>query len=288
MSAARPRTLTAAAAPVFMGTALAFWYGNAKALPALAALVGAVLIQVATNLVNDVADFERGGDTERRVGPMRVTQAGLLSPAQVKRGATVAFALALVVGVYLVSVGGWPILVVGIVSILAGWAYTAGPFPLAYNGLGDLFVFVFFGPVAVIGTYWVQALEVRPDLLLAGVAAGALNTAILAANNLRDLDTDRAAGKRTLPVLFGRMAGRFEYTLLVSMAALALPTGVVAYQWSMGVLAALLACLTLAAPLFTVLREDQAERLRPVLPATARSVGLYGLLFSVGLVLGAL
>jgi 1,4-dihydroxy-2-naphthoate octaprenyltransferase len=160
--AARPKTLPAAAAPVVVGTAVALSEGVFSPGPALAALLGALLIQIATNFANDVFDYKKGADTGQRLGPLRVTQAGLLTPAQVMAGMWLTFGLAVLVGVYLVWVGGWPIVVIGLLSILSGMAYTGGPFPLGYNGLGDLFVFIFFGLVAVGGTYYVQALTLSP------------------------------------------------------------------------------------------------------------------------------
>jgi len=286
VEAARPRTLTAAAAPVLMGIGLAYAHGRFNALPAGAALVGALLLQIGTNFANDYYDFMRGSDTPDRVGPRRVTQAGLVAPQTVKRAMQVAFGLAILVGVYLVWVGGMPILVIGLLSVLSGWAYTGGPFPLAYNGLGDLFVLVFFGPVAVAGTYWVQALAFGPELLVAGLAIGGLSTAILVANNLRDLSTDLAAGKRTLPVLLGRRAGRVEYLLMVSLATLALPVGVLGYGWTPWVYIAFLAIASLAPTVRRVLVEEEASALMPALPATARGAGLFGVLFATALVLG--
>ncbi|MEZ4417606.1 MAG: 1,4-dihydroxy-2-naphthoate polyprenyltransferase [Gemmatimonadota bacterium] len=278
IQASRPKTLTAALAPVWIGIGYALWQGQFRPLPALAALVGAILIQIGTNLANDYYDHERGGDTSARVGPQRVTQAGLIPPAAVRRAAFLTFGAALLVGIYLVGVGGLPILVIGVLSLLSGWAYTGGPFPLAYNGLGDLFVLIFFGPVAVGGTYWVQALEWRGDLLLAGLAVGALSTAILAANNLRDLATDRTAGKRTLPVLLGRSAGRAEYLVMVGAGVLALPIGVWLYGWPRWVLVGLAVVAALARPLRLVLLEEDARALLPALPLTARATGLFGIL----------
>jgi 1,4-dihydroxy-2-naphthoate octaprenyltransferase len=152
--AARPKTLTAAAAPVLVGTGLAAYLAEIATVPAAAALLGALLIQVGTNLANDYYDFVRGGDTEDRIGPVRVTQAGLISPASVKRAMVLVLGLAVLVGLYLVAVGGWPVLVIGVASIACAVLYTGGPYPLAYHGLGDVFVFVFFGLVAVGGTYW--------------------------------------------------------------------------------------------------------------------------------------
>ena len=266
-----------------MGIGLASAHGRFSLLPALAAIGGAVLIQIGTNFANDYYDFMRGGDTEARVGPRRVTQAGLIAPGAVKRAMFMTFAAAVLLGCYLVWVGGIPIVVIGVLSVLSGWAYTGGPYPLAYNGLGDLFVLTFFGPVAVAGTYWVQALEFRPELIVAGLAIGGLSTAILVANNLRDLPTDKAAGKRTLPVLLGRSAGRVEYLVMVGLAAVALPIGVSQYGWTPWVYVALLAIFILIPTLKRVWTEDEASQLMPALPATARSAGLYGLLFAVAL-----
>ncbi len=285
--AARPKTLTAALAPVWIGVGYAVWEGHFRPLPALAALVGAVLIQVGTNFANDYYDHQRGGDTSARVGPVRVTQAGLIQPDSVRRAAFVMFGLAFAVGTYLVAVGGWPIVVIGVASLLSGWAYTGGPFPLAYNGLGDLFVLVFFGPVAVAGTYWVQALQWRPGLLVAGIAVGALATAILVANNLRDLDTDSAAGKRTLPVLLGRRAGRMEYLVLLLVTGAASALGVVRFGWPATTLLGFLALASALRPLGIVWREREASRIMPALPLTARATGLYGLLVGLGFVLGS-
>jgi 1,4-dihydroxy-2-naphthoate octaprenyltransferase len=183
IQAARPKTLPAAAAPVLLGVGLAVWRGQVAWLPALAALFGALLIQIATNLANDYFDHARGADTEERVGPVRVTAAGLVPPAAVKRAMILTLAAALCVGLYLVAVGGWPIVVIGVVSLVLAVAYTGGPYPLAYNGLGDVFVFVFFGLVAVAGTYYVQALSFPAEAWWLGAGTGSLSTAILVVNN---------------------------------------------------------------------------------------------------------
>ena len=286
VQAARPRTLLAAVAPVTMGGALAWADGRFAPLPAAAALVGALLIQIGTNLANDYYDFRRGGDADDRVGPERVTQSGRVPPERVLRGAAVAFGLALLVGVYLVAVGGWPILVIGVLSLVFGWAYTGGPWPLAYHGLGDPFVLLFFGPVAVAGTYWVQALTLPPGPVVAGVGVGALNTAVLVANNLRDLESDRRAGKRTLAVAWGRGFGRAEYVLAFLVAALVPWVGTIWLGWPALVLTSWIALVVGIPTLRRVLVRERAEDLMPALPATARVVGLYGLLFSVGVALG--
>ncbi|MCU0699917.1 MAG: 1,4-dihydroxy-2-naphthoate polyprenyltransferase, partial [Myxococcaceae bacterium] len=213
--ATRPKTLVAGFVPVAVGLAVAFKLGRLEWLPALGTLVGALLIQIGTNLFNDAYDFKRGADTTDRLGPPRATQQGWLSPEAVMRGAIGCFALAFVVGLYLVSVAGWPLLVVGVVSLLAGYAYTGGPFPLAYHGLGDVFVLVFFGLVAVGGTVFVQTQTVSVLALLAGVPVGALGVALLAVNNVRDAKTDVLANKRTLVVRLGVAFGKAEYVAMV-------------------------------------------------------------------------
>ena len=209
--AARPKTLPAAAAPVVAGTAVAaldhfFHFG-----PALAALLAALLLQIGANIANDVFDFHRGADNEKRLGPLRVTQAGLLTPRQVLTGMWLTFGLAAVLGGYLAWVAGWPVILIGLASIAAAIAYTGGPFPLGYHGLGDLFVFIFFGLVAVSGTYFVQAMSLSPLAVWTGVPLGLLITAILVVNNLRDLETDRATGKHTLAVRLGENGTQIEY-----------------------------------------------------------------------------
>ena len=287
--AARPKTLTAAAAPVFLGTGLALGRGGFSALPALAALVGALLIQIGTNLANDYYDFVRGGDTEARVGPTRVTQAGLIPPPTVRNATFLVLGLALLLGVYLVWVGGLPILVLGLASLVCALAYTGGPYPLAYHGLGDLFVFLFFGLVAVAGTFWVQALSFGPEVLLAGAGMGAFNTAILVVNNLRDLETDAAAGKKTLAVWLGHSGSKFELMFLVSMGLGAPLVGLVFYDWTPWVLIS----LGVVVPLLGVARTvavygpgDDPRSLIPPLGGTALAAGLYGLLLGLGLALG--
>jgi len=284
--AARPKTLTAAAAPVVAGTGLAALHGAAAALPALAALVGALLIQIATNLANDYYDHVRGGDTPERVGPLRVTQAGVLEPAAVKRAMIAVLAAALLVGVYLVWVGGWPIAILGLASLACAVLYTGGPWPLAYHGLGDVFVFVFFGLGAVGGTYWVQALRWSPDAMLLGAGMGALITAILVVNNLRDIPTDARAGKRTLAVRIGVGATRAEYALLM-MGALVVPAvGVALYGWPRASLAALLVVPLYMRPVGRVLRFREPRELLPALGETSRVVAVYGVLLGLGLAFG--
>lgn len=284
--AARPKTLTAAAAPVLAGTGLAAHHGVLAWTPAAAALLGALLIQIGTNFANDYYDFVRGGDTEERVGPTRVTQAGLIAPERVRRAMVGVLALAMLVGVYLVDVGGWPIVVIGLASVACAVLYTGGPFPLAYHGLGDVFVFVFFGLVAVSGTYYVQGLTWPADALLAGAGLGALNTAILVVNNLRDLDTDAKAGKRTLAVRIGGAGTKVEYVLLL-VAAIAVPiVGVMWHGWPPAALASVVAVGLAYAPLGRVVGHTDPAELNPALGGTARVVALYGALLALGLALG--
>lgn len=287
--ASRPRTLTAAAAPVLLGSGLALGRETFRPLPALVALVGALLIQVGTNLANDYYDHARGGDTEDRIGPLRVTQAGLIPPPTVRNATYVVLSLALLSGVYLVWVGGWPILAVGVASLVCAVAYTGGPFPLAYHGLGDLFVFVFFGLLAVGGTYWVQALDLSWDVLLAGTGMGAFNTAILVVNNLRDLESDARAGKRTLAVRLGRRGTKAELLLLLLVAFAAPLLGMAFLGWSPWSLVSLAAALPLPGSLSTLLRyapPADPRILIPPLGSTAQAAGLYGLLLGTGLALG--
>ena len=284
--ASRPKTLTAAAAPVVVGTGLAAFHGVAATLPALAALAGALLIQIATNLANDYYDFVRGTDTHERVGPLRVTQAGLLSPGAVRAGMIVTLALAFVVGIYLVAVGGWPIVGIGLASLACAVLYTGGPYPLAYHGLGDPFVFVFFGLVAVAGTYYVQGLAWARDALVAGSAMGALITAILVVNNLRDIDTDRKAGKRTLAVRLGKGGTRAEYVFLLVAAFAAPLVGIVGFGWPRAAAAALLAAPLAVPPVRRVLGHAEAHELLPALGETSRVVAIYGALLALGLALG--
>src|SRR5882757_1075563 len=202
--AARPKTLAASVTPVLAGTALAFRdLATMHWQPFVFALLGAVFIQIGTNYVNDALDFRKGADTHTRLGPLRVTAAGLLSAEAVLRGAYVCFFLAALCGIPLILLGGWPIAAIGIASIAAAYAYTGGPYPLAYHGLGELFVMIFFGFVAVGGSYYVQTVKFDVRALLAGFAVGCLAVALLAINNLRDVNSDRTSNKRTLAVRFG-------------------------------------------------------------------------------------
>ena len=286
MLAVRVRTLPAAATPVIVGTGAAIGSGTFAPVPALAALVGALLLQIGANFANDLFDFLRGADTAARVGPTRVTQARLLTPRQVRTGMVAVFVAAALIGVYLVAVGGWLVALIGVTAILAAVAYTGGPFPLGYHGLGELFVFLFFGLAAVCGTYAVQAGSVRAVAWWAAAPLGALATAIIVVNNLRDIATDRAAGKRTLAVRVGERGTRVEYCALLVVAYLVPPL-----MWVAGVASpwALLALgsLPLALPLARRLMGERGRALNGVLAGTARLELVYGLLLALGLALGA-
>lgn len=283
--ASRPKTLPAATAPVIVGLGVALSEGVANLLPALAALLGALLLQIGANLANDVFDFKKGADKGDRLGPLRVTQAGLLSPGQVMAGMGVVFGLATLIGVYLVWVAGWPIVLIGLCSILAALAYTGGPYPLGYNGLGDIFVFSFFGPVAVCGTYYVQALTVSLAAWVAAIPIGLLATAILVVNNLRDVDTDRQAGKRTMAVRLGRRGAQVEYALLLAGAYLVPPLMWLCGLAGPGVWLAWLSALALP-PLLNLIFTQQGKILNKALAQTGQVELLYAILFSVGLVIG--
>jgi len=284
MLATRPKTLPAAAAPVVVGTAVAIAEGAFAAGPALAALLGALLLQIGSNLANDVFDYKKGADTSARLGPTRVTQAGFLSPRQVLTGMWLTFGLAALIGLYLIWVGGWPIIAIGVLSIAAAIAYTGGPFPLGYHGLGDLFVFIFFGLAAVCGTYYVQAGTVSGLAWLAAVPVGGLIVNILVVNNLRDIESDRAAGRRTLAVRLGVRGAQVEY-LLWLVVAYAVPPLLGLFGLASGWL--MLTWLSLPAalsPTRLVLRE-QGRILNQALAGSARFALIYSLLFAVGLLL---
>lgn len=282
--AARPRTLPAAASPVIMGTAMAYNDGGFHFASAAAALSGALLIQIGTNFANDYFDHIKGVDTVHRTGPTRATQAGLVSPRQMIIAASAAFAFALLIGIYLVIRGGWPIVAIGLSAIACGYLYTGGPAPIGYIGLGDLFVLVFFGPVAVGGTYYVQTGGSSQLAMIAGLSAGLLSTAILTVNNLRDVDTDRMAGKKSLAVRFGKQFAKWEY-LFCSAVALLVPALIAVKindHWF--VLLTLVTAPFLAKPTFAVFRHTGAA-LNTTLGDTGKALFLFSLLFAFGWIL---
>lgn len=282
--AARPATLTAAFAPVAVGTACAWRVGGVRWDAALAALLGAFFIQIATNFANDMFDFQKGADDEERLGPTRAAQAGLLTVRQLRGGIIVAFALAMGTGVYLTWIAGPVVVVIGLASIAAGLAYTGGPFPLAYNGLGDVFVLAFFGFVAVCGTTFVQALFVPEVAWAASIPIGALATAILVVNNVRDFEGDAHAGKTTLVVRFGRNGGVREYALLLA-AAYATPVIMFLLGWTSAWVCLPLLTIPWAVRLFLSVVGDRGVALNRTLVGTARLLSVFGVLFALGIAL---
>jgi 1,4-dihydroxy-2-naphthoate octaprenyltransferase len=283
--AARPKTLLAAVTPVWVGSACALASDAFRWGPALGALLGAMLLQVASNFANDVFDYEKGADTAARLGPARAVAAGWLSPAAMRRGLWVVIGLLLVVGAYLVSVAGPVLLAIGAASIVSAIAYTGGPYPLGYHGLGDVFVLIFFGFVAVTGTVYVQAASVPPLAWWAAVPVGCLATAILVVNNVRDVETDVIAGKRTLPARFGRRFGVFEYWGLLGLSYAALLQPDLAH--ATGVFALLpVATLPLALALGRQVSRRRGAALNPVLARTALLLFAFGALLGVAIVLG--
>jgi 1,4-dihydroxy-2-naphthoate octaprenyltransferase len=280
--ATRPKTLWVAVAPVLIGTAMAFEDSAGHWLSALAALVAAVLIQVGTNFANDYFDFKKGADQHQRLGPTRMTQAGFIKPHSMRTATIIAFSFALVVGIYLVWRGGWPIAVIGLLSILFGIMYTGGPYPLGYHGLGEIFVLFFFGPVAAGGTYYVQALDINSIVLLAGLPPGLFSVAILTVNNLRDVESDRLAGKKTSAVHFGRTFARVQYLLSIAVATL-LP--VLFYITTHRHIFSSLTLLVLPAAIpaiMTVFNKTDGPTLNNVLATTGKLLLLYSVIFSVG------
>jgi 1,4-dihydroxy-2-naphthoate octaprenyltransferase len=269
-------------APVLVGTALAGTEGTFKPLRFACALIGSVFIQIGTNLANDYSDARRGADTDDRLGPVRVTAGGLMPPRHVLIGTYVAFGVAVAAGAYLIAVAGWQLLVVGLASIAAGVLYTGGPRPYGYEGLGELFVFLFFGVVAVVGSYFVQVERFEWEAFALSVPVGLLAAAILVVNNVRDVDTDRRAGKRTLAVKLGRTRARRLFATMVYCAFL-VPLAV----WLAGGLSAwiliTLAALPLAVPLVrTVAARSDGPALNGALAATGQLLAAFSLLLAVG------
>lgn len=280
--ASRPKTLPAALAPVLIGTAMAVGSGKGHLLSALLAGCGALLIQIGTNFANDYFDFVQGADDHTRTGPTRATQAGWVQPSAMRTAFVLTFSLAALVGTYLVWRGGWPIVVIGAFSILFGIIYTGGPFPLGYFGLGDIAVFIFFGLVAVGGTYYVQALEWPAMVWVSGIAPGCFSTAILDINNYRDIHSDRKAGKRTLAVRFGPGFAKTEYALCIAFGSLT-PLVLVVF-FDAPVLSAL-STLTLVAAIPTLRKVFTLEPgpvYNTILAETGKLLLLYSILFSVG------
>jgi 1,4-dihydroxy-2-naphthoate octaprenyltransferase len=281
--AIRPKTLPAAVGPVAVGTAVAFADGHFMALPALGCFLGAMLLQIGVNLANDYFDFKNNIDSDERQGPVRVTQSGLIAPEDVKRGMIICLILAAFVFLYLGVVGGPPIILVGIASVLAALAYSGGPYPIASNGLGEMFVFIFFGLVAVGGTYYIQAKDLTAVALMAAVPPGLLITAIMVVNNLRDIDTDKKAGKNTLAVILGRYRTIIEYKSLIWVSYL-IPVLMLIMDMSDAFILLPLTTFPMARSLIFKVECDLGSNLNELLSSTARLSLIYSLMFSFGLV----
>jgi len=282
--AARLKTLPAAISPVILGSALAYHDGSFYLIICAMTFMAAVLIQIGTNFANDVFDFEKGTDREDRLGPARVTQSGLISAKKMKQAMWLAFTIAICVGFYLVFIGGWPIVLIGLASIAAGIAYTGGPYPLGYHGLGDMFVFIFFGLIAVPGTYYLQTGTINELSLWMGAAMGMLSTAILVVNNLRDADTDTISGKKTLAVRFGKKFSKIQYSFLLLIPFL-LPL----YIWynfenELSVLITIFA-LPISFHLIIQILSRRGSDLNLVLSRTARFLFIFTVLLSTGLII---
>jgi len=281
--ACRPKTLVCAFVPVAVGAAAAHQAGSLAVIPTLVALLGAVLIQIGANFANDVFDADKGADTEERVGPTRAVASGLLSGSAMRTGIVVAFGLATLCGGYLVTISGWPIIAIGVLSILSALAYTGGPYPLGYHGLGDVFVWVFFGPVAVCGTALVAHGSVPLVAWLASIPVGALATAILVVNNVRDRETDVKANKRTLAVRFGRRAGEFEQLTLLTVSYV-IPVLLAKLTGSPWMLLPLVS-LPLAVLHYRELRRREGSALNATLAGAARLLAVHGALLATALAL---
>jgi len=284
LTAIRPKTLPAAVAPVLAGVALAVAHGRFRLSVALVTLATALLLQIGVNLANDAQDYQRGADDPAaRLGPPRVTALGWRTPRQVLGAAALVFALALLLGVYLVAVGGWPILAIGLSAIVAAWAYSGGPYPIAYHGLGEVFVLLYFGLFAVAGTYYLQTGMWHPGAWLLGLALGSLNAAILVVNNYRDLENDRRAGKGTLAVRLGPRGARGEYAFFLVLPYVLAVGALLGGLWPRG---SVLVFLTLpwAWRAWQGMRTRQGRALNPVLAQTGQLALLYALAFAAGCV----
>lgn len=282
--ASRPKTLPAAVSPVIIGCAVAFAEHSFRFGPSFAAFLGALLLQIGANLANDVFDFEKGADQHNRLGPMRVTQAGLFSPNEVKTGMWITFALAAVCGIYMTLVSGWFILLIGLLAILAAITYTGGPFPYGYKGLGELFVFIFFGFAAVCGTYYAQTKTISQLAVLSSIPVGLLIVAILVVNNVRDYESDKAANKRTLAVRFGLEWARQEFVSIVILAfviVVLLSISDIATPWL------LLTWLSLPLVFSTSssILNQRGKILNKTLAGTGQLTLVFSLLYAVGLML---
>ena len=278
---ARPKTLGASIAPVIMGTAIAIRGGHFHAISAVCALFGAILIQILSNYANDYFDFLKGADRENRVGPTRATSAGWLTPKQMQVALAVIVLVSLVPGGYLIYRGGLPILIIGAVSLILAFAYTAGPIPLGYLGLGDLFVFIFFGPVAVMGTEYVQSFQFSLHGLLAGISAGCFSVAILTVNNYRDVESDILVGKRTLAVRFGKRFAQIEYMTMLLVSVIMVPSLLAFKEYGQIDILFLMVLIIPTVFLIRSMLRLKGSELNLLLANTAKLLLVYSILFSV-------
>ena len=279
IESARPKTLIASVSPVLLGTVIALNAGAFRILVFLATLIFALCVQIGTNFANDYIDFLRGADTKERMGPRRIVQSGLVSVRTMRKATFGIFTLAGMLGLYLMHIGGWHIGALALLAILFGYLYTGGPYPLGYLGLGDLFVLIFFGPVATAGTTYLQTGTLSSIAIIAGFAPGLLSTAIIAMNNLRDIDQDRKADKKTLPVRFGKTFGKWETTLCLILPCL-IPLYLFKLTHTHLLSLISVGCIGLAIPLIRALFMD--KELPPLFPKTGKILTLYTLLFTLG------
>lgn len=282
--AARPHTLPAAIMPVFVGTSIAIYDGIFYTPTAIITLVCALLIQIGTNFINDLYDFLKGSDKKDRVGPTRVLASGLISVQEMKIGIALVFGSAFLLGLYLVYMSGWLIFIIGILSLIAGYAYTAGPYPLAYNGLGDIFVFIFFGFIGTIGSYYVQTQEITSLAFWSSIPVGALITNILVVNNYRDLEEDKIAGKKTLAVKFGGKFARLHYLVFMILSYAILLVVYFTFKQSLLVFLPMLT-VPLSIKLVRMIYNLKGKELNKTLELTGKLSAIYGVLFAAGILL---
>ena len=282
--ASRPRTLLAAFVPVMVGSAVAFNEGKLKIILSLSALLCSLLIQVGTNFTNDLYDFLKGSDTTKRKGPRRVLASGLISVGEMKTAIVLTFLTAFLIGLFLVYHGGFVILVIGILSILAGLAYTAGPYPLAYNALGDIFVFMFFGIIGTVGTYYLHTNDLSIVSFISSIPVGALVTNILVVNNYRDIEEDKTAGKKTLAVKLGKNFTRYQFIFLIVLSFLVPLILFIFFNASIFIFLPYLT-LPIAYKVISMIYTLNGTQLNSTLELTARLSAIYGLLFSAGIIL---
>lgn len=282
--ASRPKTLLAAFVPVSVGASIAFADGAFNIVATIIALLCSILIQIGTNFTNDLYDFYKGADSNKRTGPLRVVSAGIISAKEMRLGVITVFGTAFLLGLYLVWLGGITILIIGVLSIIAGFAYTAGPFPLAYKGLGDVFVFLFFGIVATVGSYYVNALEFSWTAFIASLPVGALITNILVVNNYRDLEQDKESGKNTLAVMLGKRFTFYEYLTLL-IGSFFVPLIIFLHYDVSGWIFLPYLTMPFAYKLVLMLMRLSGTQLNKALELTAKLSMAFGILLSLGFIL---